>query len=592
MKTVTLLVAFVAIVLVYAKEEELPLDLDILDILNNQWDFIVVGAGASGSVVASRLSAETNQKILLLEGGALGTGQRDVGGDDFVASYFTTDPITGKQKRGPPVTRYDVPLMLDTIRSASNVLDNVWNITAIGAPFATQAKVVGGNQATNGMAWIPPTKADFDGWGLADYTAANMWQYMKRIENATETGFGTSPDRGNSGRTNIKFASFVAQEQIRFQNASVLAGYSLGGDLNSGTIEAKVYLNQNNIKNGIRQSSSLTYLAPVLKNLTSNLTFRTSAVVTEVLFDSSNNATGVKYYDETANCYKKVYARKEVILAVGDLHTAKLLFNSGIGPLSILNAFGKPNRVVNEMIGQKIRNHQRVAMVYNDPSIINANLYNYPAASLQYAGNGTGIIEGRGLTYLNINTSFGDPQPYPDIQAIPGSVAGATPTSVYAQGLGISISLNRNLAANGTVNLTSSDPLAGIVFTPNYFLVQDDVERMARGIIEVRRVMDSWNLLNGSAVEVTPGPAYQTVEDLITWIRTVGANGNCHFHGSAPMGTDPAFPTAPDMLVKGVQKLRIVGPALVPNIVYPGMQALAVAFGEKATDLIKTKYNL
>jgi choline dehydrogenase len=582
MNSVTILVLLVVVPLAFVCGLAEERDARFIEI----WDFIVVGAGASGSVVAGRLAEETNQQILLLEGGAQGTGQRDVGGDDYVATYFKTDPVTGKQKRGTPLTRYDVPTMADSIRMAPAELENMWDITANG-PFFAQAKVVGGNQATNGLAWSMPQKVDFDNWNLVNYTAAKMWPYMKRIENVTETGIVNHADHGYSGRTNIKFASFVQAESLMFKNASVAAGYPAGLDQNNGTLEEGVFLNQNNIKAGIRQSSSILYLAPLLKANKWNLRFRTSAVVTRVLFDLLRRAIGVEYYDEEKNSYKKVYARKEVIIAAGDLQTAKLLFNSGIGPRSILDAFGKPHIVVNEMIGQKIRNHQRVSMQYSDNTLANANFYSYPAASIQYARTGEGIIEGKGIIMLNFYSGYG-PTPYPDLTAIPGLLAGFTPTNPYSQGFAVTVALAHNLYANGTLNLTSSNPLHATKFTANVFAVQEDVERVALGVLEVRRIMQYWN---GSAVEVAPGPSYDTVERLVPWIRSA-AGTTCHYYGSAPMGTDPSFPTDPNMMVRGVERLRLVGPAVIPGMVYPGMQPLAVALGEKGTDLIKEQHGL
>jgi choline dehydrogenase-like flavoprotein len=550
-----------------------------------QYDFIVVGSGASGSVVAARLAEETTQRILLLEGGAKGSGQRDVGGDDYVATYFKTDPVTGQQVRDVPLTRYDVPLMADSIRLAPQELNNMWNIIPNG-PFFAQAKVIGGNQATNGLLWSVPQKVDFDNWNLPGYTSATMWPIMKRIENATETGIVNPTDRGYSGKTNIKFSSFIQTEALRFREATVAAGYPLGLDQDDGTLEVGTYLAQNNIKDGIRQSTSISYLAPLLKANKWNLSFRTSAVVTRVLFDLFNNAIGVEYYDEVKKGYKQVRALKEVIIAAGDLQTAKILFNSGIGPRSVLQAFGKPLRVVNDLIGQKIRNHQRVSMQYTDATLINANIFNYPAASIQYARTKDGLIEGsKGLMFLNYNSGYGGNQ-YPDLQAIPGLLAGLTPTNPYTQGFAVTVALAHNAYANGTLNLTSSNPLDATVFTPNLFAVQSDAERVALGILEARRIMQFWN---GSAVETAPGPDYDTVAELIPWIRRV-AGSTCHYYGSAPMGTDPSLPTDPNMMVRGVQKLRLVGPAIIPNMVYPGMQPLAVALGEKATDLIKAKY--
>lgn len=551
-----------------------------------EFDFIVVGSGASGSIVASRLANETNNTVLLLEGGKSGTGQRDIGGEDYVASYFKADPETGEQELDVPLTRYDVPSMADTIRFASDVLDNIWNISAVG-PFLTQAKVVGGNQATNGLIWYSPFKADLDALGIPEYSGDAIHEIIKRIENATETGYGNTPGRGNAGPINVISAAFRPREQQQFLDLLVAQGYTQGGDFNTGKVNASTfYVGQSNIKRGIRQSNSIGYLAKVVHK--ENLEFRTSTTVTRVLFDALTGkiAVGVEYADKNGEL-KQVFARKEVILAAGDIQIPKILYNSGIGPLSILNAFNKPQRVVNELIGQKVRNHQRVSMQYNDSTLLNVNYYANPAASVQYARTGQGIMGARSLLFLYINSTNCSSH-CPDITVSLGSSSGNSPTDVYSQRFSITVGLAHNLYANGTLNLTSSDPLARTVYRTNALSLDEDVTRLAKGVLQVRELMANWP---GNEVELEPGPDYQTLEEVKEWVRSEGGTYG-HYHGSVPMGNDTIYPLDTKMRVKGVTKLRVVGPAILNGPVFPGMQVLASALGELASDFIKQEHNL
>lgn len=274
-------------------------------------------------------------------------------------------------------------------------------------------------------------------------------------------------------------------------------------------------------------------------------------------------------------------------MAAGDLQLVKILYNSGIGPASVLNAFGKPHIVVNNAIGQKIRNQQRATLTYVDTSAVNPNFYGTPSASILYASTGTGIYAGNGGYSLSFKVL--ESHPYPDINVLVGLVSGSSPSynALYSQNFTVTVGLNINVYANGTLNLTSSDPLAPTLFTANAFAVTDDATNVANGIIQARLVMKKYP----NATELIPGPSYDTVAKLIPWIRA-NPGTSAHYYGSAYIGTDSSAPLDVRMRVQGVKRLRVVGPAIIPGAVYPGMQALAIAIGEKATDLIEEDYSL
>jgi choline dehydrogenase len=281
-------------------------------------------------------------------------------------------------------------------------------------------------------------------------------------------------------------------------------------------------------------------------------------------------------------------------MAAGSLQTTKILYHSGIGPQSILDAFGIPHRVVNDVIGQKIRNHQRVSMIFNDINGGNANFYGSQAAHLEYASQGTGLVANRGYVFVHFNSSVPSYVPYPDLQASPNTYAPGTgltlsQSDAYAQQFIIIIGLNHNAYANGTLNLTSSDPLAPTFFTANLFVMEDDINRGLSAIAEVRRLVTFWP---GRVEEVSPGTSYTTPDQLTAWIKATGATTFCHYYGTHPMGTNPTDPCTPRMMLNGVQRLRLVGPAIIPQTVYPGMQMLSTVLGEKGTDLIKEDHGL
>jgi len=388
------------------------------------------------------------------------------------------------------------------------------------------------------------------------------------------------PNRGTTGPVNVEFASFLSKEQSMFVAAALKANYSLGGDMCNGSIGEGIYYLQYNTKNGIRQTTSITHLLPALGRR--NLEFRTDSVVTRVLFDFFGNAIGVEYAE--GNRLKKVYALKEVIITAGALQSAKILFNSGIGPLSILNAFDKPERHINEIIGQKVRNQQDARMQFFDNTFVLPNFYTYPAWSTIFARNGTGIYNKESVM---LSARISPTAAYPEL-FINVFVGGTVPTDQYSQIIQVSVYLNQQIYANGTLNLTSSDPLAGTFFVVNSLVVREDAEMIAQGILKVRAVMAHWS---GNATEVAPGTDITTISGLADWVQA-NAFTACHIFSSVPMGTTNEFPVDPRLRVRGVHRLRMVGPAAVPGSVFVGMQALAIAMGEKGTDIIKEDHHL
>jgi len=236
------------------------------------------------------------------------------------------------------------------------------------------------------------------------------------------------------------------------------------------------------------------------------------------------------------------------------------------------------------LLAKKTRNQQRSIMTFQDPGLLNANFYTIPDTSIEYASTGTGVYDKlSSLVMAKVDSS----SPYPDIQISIGA-AGTSTADAYGQTLSVVVFLNLNQYANGTLNLTSSNPLAPTSFNANTFVVQQDANLVAKGFIEARKIMAKFS---STVYEVAPGPSIADEQDLVTWIRANPSTA-CHYYGSAPMGTTSSSPCDVRMRVRGVQGLRLVGPIVVPGQVVVGMQALATALGEKGTDLIIEDWGL
>jgi len=296
-----------------------------------------------------------------------------------------------------------------------------------------------------------------------------------------------------------------------------------------------------------------------------------------VLFSHDKVARGVEYVD-ASGATREVYADKEVILSAGTIQTPKILFNSGIGPNSILQAFDKPKIYVNEKIGQKIRNQQNFVMTFHDPTLPNANFYSTPDVSLQYAIDGSGIL---GVAAgVVVSEKVNPAHPHNDVRITAQLLVGAS-AGLYDQTFSIGLQLEYNVYANGTLNLTSTDPLANTTFTANLFQLEEDIETAFGGLIKAREIIRFWP----NATETFPGAEYDTVEELTPLIQQKGSTA-CHYYGSVPIGNTDESPLDLRMLVRGVRKLRVVDASVIPGEISYGMQAQTAVMALKGASMI------
>jgi len=327
----------------------------------------------------------------------------------------------------------------------------------------------------------------------------------------------------------------------------------------------------------VRDSSSVAYLAPALAER--KLKLLIGCTVTRVLFDCDHckTARGVECVDKKGH-KKTIYAKNEVIISAGPLGSPKILFNSGIGPQSVLRAFGKPERQINELIGQKIRNQLRFGMNYQDLTVPNPNMFALPSVSVQFAQNGSGIFGLSLNIFLSVKVNPIHPVNDVFIQSGLGTFAAG---DLYLQTFPINVGLTYNNYANGTLNLTTSNPLDNTVFTGHFYEIEDDINTTAYGVIAARQVMANYP----NAIELFPGPGYSTVDSLIPLIKQRGFV-SCHFSSSVPIGDTPASPLDLRMRVRGIHNLRVVDASVLPGQVSNGMQAPATVMGEKGAEMI------
>jgi len=559
--------------------DDTPIEHEPLDELPRKYDFIVVGSGAGGSVVSSNIAkAFPYYTVLVVEGGV--EGQRLVGGKDFVATK-TKYNRDGVLVRDPiPWTKYDVWVYLQTIYNGDFFLNNTWGIDNF-PPAWHQHKVIGGNMACNGMAWQLPSKASFDMWNLTGWMGDDLWPFYMALENYTGLPEAGNPNYGLDGPIKVSEPTVNSLLTTKFNEVVAAQGFPFLGDFNNGTAGVGFYTQNYNTRNGVRDSSSVALLAKTLKSQR-NIRLAAGCTVTVVLFDYENNAEGVECVDFLGDTWR-FYARKEVILSAGTLQTPKILMNSGIGPNSTLNAFGKPRRVVNEIIGQRIMNQQYYAMTFQDLTIPNPNFYALANTATQFAATGQGNFGTPNGTTLSVLVNAS--HPVPDVLFLFSQSSTSPTQSLFSQQFGILIGLQFEVYMNATVNLTSSNPLANTTFELNVFVNEEDVNTMVLGVKKLREVMTGWT----TATEIFPGPSVNSSADIAASIR---ANGQIigHFSGSVPIGDTPDFPLDLELRVRGVNKLRVADASALHAQISRGMQATAAMVGQKASALIIAQY--
>jgi choline dehydrogenase len=501
------------------------------------YDYIVIGAGSAGCVVANRLTEDCETTVLLLEA-------------------------------GNPDTKPEIHIPFDCTTLPGTEVD--WGYFSEPEPylsdrriFCPRGKVLGGSSSINFLVYIRGNSADYDRWqelGNPGWSYQDVLPYFKKSEHQQR---GASEFHGVDGELSVTDVAAPTPISQRFVDAAIALGYDYNPDFN-GKQQEGVGPIQLTVKDGKRHSAAAAFLVPILDR--PNLTVQTGALVTRLLFEGACTV-GVEYLHEDR--LHQVKVNQEVILSAGSFDSPKLLMLSGIGNAAQLQAMEIPVVVDLPGVGQNLQDHLLVGVPYE------------AMQDLHTATTSNGIAEAGLFVHSELNQGIA-----PDLELILGPMMWAPPgypnSGIGFTGL-IALVHPENV---GCVSLRSRDPKDAPVIRLNYLQSQSDVQKFVAGIKLMRQLFQTSAFDEFRGREVAPGADVLSDAAIETYVRE---NCGTVFHpiGTCKMGTDSMAVVDSELRVYGVEGLRVVDASVMPTLITGHTNAPAIMIGEKAADLIK-----
>jgi len=524
-------------------------------------DYVIVGGGSAGCVMAGRLSEMSDANVLLFE-----QGPRDW-------NPYIHIPVTYfKTAQGSLLSRYRIEPLQSGRKAAF--------------PEMVQARVLGGGSSVNGMVYMRGNPQDYDSWaahGCHGWSYRDVLPYFRKSENNERF---TGEAHGSDGPLSVSDQRQTLPLTKAWLRACQDSGIPFNADFNSGT-QAGCGLYQVTMRGGLRSSGAVAYLNPARRR--SNLEILTGKRVTRILVEG-NRAIGVEYRD--GNALKTVRAEREVIVASGGIGSPHLLLRSGIGPADHLRQVGV--RVAHDLpgVGENLHDHVDVFLIYDLTGPHSYDKYKKPhwqaAAALQYAlfRNGpltSNIAEG-GLCWYGPDKT----DPLPDLQyhfLCGAGIEAGTDTTPSGNGVTLNIGQMRP-KSRGRMTLRAADPDTPPILDPRYISEQHDVDCLTEGVRIGQEIMGNRMLSKYVRSISRPGSALTSRGECEAFVRET-AQGALHPCGACKMGTDDLAVVDPQFRVRGVEALRVVDSSTMPSIPSGNLNGPTIMMAERAADFVK-----